>query len=179
MFDNDEARGLCKHFYVADLEDENWAPVERNFDTVLFADVIEHLRNTSIVSRSRDWLRPGGKIVASTGNIALWFMRLALLSGRFRYAPRGILDETHVHLYTEETFRELIESSGFKILHQSTTPIPVEKLSVETFPIKHMVQAGDWFQTLMARFWPGLFAYQFIIEAIPRDEIAQPIGVAR
>ena len=31
--------------------------------------------------------------------IALWFYRFSLLMGRFEYGPRGVLDETHVHLF--------------------------------------------------------------------------------
>ena len=87
----------------------DWAPEERDFDYVLFGDVLEHLRDTSILAAlPRSGSRPSGQVIASTGNVALWFMRLQLLSGRFRYAPRGILDETHVQLYTRDTFRELV-----------------------------------------------------------------------
>src|SRR5262249_41516174 len=76
------ARAACDRFYVADLDGGAWAPpkdeVERGFDYILYGDVLEHLRDTSILSRSKAWLAPHGRVIASTGNVALWFMRLSL-----------------------------------------------------------------------------------------------------
>src|SRR6185369_12001279 len=124
-----QAQANCSRFYVADLDGGSWAPEERNFDAIIFGDVLEHLRDTSILSRCREWLAPGGKVIASTGNIALWFMRLQLLAGRFQYAPKGILDETHVKLYTRDTFRQLVVQAGFDVTHEEYSVIPIEKLA--------------------------------------------------
>jgi 2-polyprenyl-3-methyl-5-hydroxy-6-metoxy-1,4-benzoquinol methylase len=161
------AQAACSRFYLADLEGSAWEPEERDFDYVLFGDVLEHLRDTSILERCRRWLAPGGKVIASTGNIALWFMRLQLLGGRFRYAPRGILDETHVRLYTRETFRELIRGAGFSITDEQYTVIPVEKLSEAVPSLQPAVTVVDSLQHLLARWRPELFAYQFVVEAEP------------
>ena len=55
-------RLACSRFYVADLDGDAWSPTERDFDRILFADVLEHLRSfSSILSRSRQWLKPGGQ----------------------------------------------------------------------------------------------------------------------
>jgi 2-polyprenyl-3-methyl-5-hydroxy-6-metoxy-1,4-benzoquinol methylase len=173
MHDDPAARTACKRFYVADLDgaapgQRPWAPDERDFDFVLFADVLEHLRDTSILDRSKDWLRPGGQIIASTGNIALWFMRLSHLAGRFQYSPRGILDETHVRLYTRETFRELVERAGFRIANEDWTVIPIEKLSEAAPVLEKALVVIDSAQYALARSRPELFAYQFVVRAEPR-----------
>jgi 2-polyprenyl-3-methyl-5-hydroxy-6-metoxy-1,4-benzoquinol methylase len=159
------AEAACQKFYVADLDGGTWAPDERGFDYVLFGDVLEHLRDTSILARCKEWLAPGGKVVASTGNIALWFMRLQLLGGRFRYAPKGILDETHVRLYTRETFRELIRGAGFTIAGEDWTVIPIEKLAEAIPTLQPAITVMDSLQYLLARWRPALFAYQFVVEA--------------
>jgi 2-polyprenyl-3-methyl-5-hydroxy-6-metoxy-1,4-benzoquinol methylase len=161
------AEAACRRFHVADLDGGAWEPPrdDRDFDYVLFGDVLEHLRDTSILARCRHWLSPGGKIVASTGNIALWFMRLQLLGGRFRYAPKGILDETHVHLYTRETFRELIRGAGFTITGEDWTVIPIEKLAEAVPSLQPAIAVMDSLQYLLARWRPALFAYQFVVEA--------------
>jgi hypothetical protein len=130
----------------------------------LYGDVLEHLRDTSILARSKAWLAPHGRVIASTGNVALWFMRLSLLSGRFRYAPRGILDQTHVRLYTRDTFRELLQRSGFRVAQEDVTVIPLEQL----FARAEQAQIGGWLEQAeysLARFWPELFAYQFVMQA--------------
>jgi SAM-dependent methyltransferase len=164
---SDGAKGACSRFYEADLETPGWAPEERDFDRILFADVLEHLRDVSILSRSKAWLRPNGKIIASTGNIALWFMRLALLSGRFQYGARGILDRTHVKLYTRATFRALIAEAGFRITKEDFTVIPIEKVAAAMPALAGPAVVLDSLQYTLARGRPELFAYQFVIEAEP------------
>jgi len=165
--DDADARAACARFEVADLDGGGWAPADRDFDCVLFADVLEHLRDTSILQRAKDWLKPGGKIVASTGNIALWFMRLALLTGRFQYSPRGILDETHVHLYTRESFRELVVNAGYRVSKEDWTVIPLEKMAGAAPALEKATAIVDSFQYSLARSRPELFAYQFVIQADP------------
>ncbi|HEY0705645.1 MAG TPA: bifunctional glycosyltransferase/class I SAM-dependent methyltransferase [Polyangia bacterium] len=164
---SDEATKNCDRFYVTDLESPDFAPEERGFDYVLFADVLEHLRDTSLLQRSRSWLAPGGRVVASTGNIALWFMRLSLLTGRFAYGPRGILDETHVKLYTRQSFRDLVVRSGFSVVDEDYTVIPLEKLTEHLPGVQKATTVADALQHQIARRWPELFAYQFILQAVP------------
>ena len=165
--DNEAARAACSRFYAADLDGGAWAPEERDFDFVVFADVLEHLRDTSILERAKQWLKPGGQVIASTGNIALWFMRLALLSGRFQYTPRGILDETHTKLYTHDTFRALIKQAGYDVTHEDYSVIPIEKLVQSVPSLEKAVVMFDSFQYTLARSRPELFAYQFVIQAQP------------
>jgi 2-polyprenyl-3-methyl-5-hydroxy-6-metoxy-1,4-benzoquinol methylase len=163
--DDPGAKQACARYYVADLDGGDWQPEERDFDYVLFADVLEHLRDTSILERCKKWLRPGGRIIASTGNIALWFMRLQLLTGRFTYSPRGILDETHVHLYTRDSFRDLIKTAGFEIEKEDWTVIPVEKIADMVPAFAQATSVIDAIQYQIARWKPELFAYQFVVQA--------------
>ena len=86
-----------------------------SFDVVLLGDVIEHLRDpVAALARLRPLLRPGGRLVLSTPNVANWAIRLSLLAGRWRYTDRGILDRTHTHLFTRATLRETIERAGYR-----------------------------------------------------------------
>ena len=158
------AEAACDRFYVADLDGGDWAPAERDFDYILFGDVLEHLRDSSLLGRCKAWLAPNGRVIASTGNVALWFMRLSLLTGRFRYAPRGILDETHVRLYTRQTFRQLMADSGFRVVDEDATVIPLEQLfaRAEQAGIGGLIEQAEY---SLARLWPELFAYQIILQA--------------
>jgi 2-polyprenyl-3-methyl-5-hydroxy-6-metoxy-1,4-benzoquinol methylase len=166
--DDRAARAACSRFYVADLDSPDWAPEERGFDYILFGDVLEHLRDPSILRRAQDWLAPHGRVIASTGNVALWYLRLQLLTGRFRYTPRGILDQTHVHLYTRETFRELLVQHGYHVVAEDHTVIPLEQLFDHLEPGAGLTRFTLWFEQAsyqLARTWPELFAYQFVVQA--------------
>jgi hypothetical protein len=96
--------------------------------------------------------------------VALWFMRLSLLAGRFRYAPRGILDQTHVHLYTRATFRRLLEDARLRIVDEDVAVIPLEQLfaRAEQARIGGLVEQAEY---SLARAWPSLFGYQIILQA--------------
>jgi 2-polyprenyl-3-methyl-5-hydroxy-6-metoxy-1,4-benzoquinol methylase len=157
-----DVEGL-KNFFVHDLEQRLIITENEKFDYIILADVLEHLKNSkNLLEDCKKYLKPNGKIIVSTGNVALWVMRLSLLFGNFNYARRGILDETHVHLYTFKSFRSLIENSDLEILDIKTTTIPFELL----FP-KH---SKSWFVKIisqiyffLANIWKSFFAYQFIL----------------
>ncbi len=86
------------------------------FDVIIFADVLEHLLNPSLVLKKiKPFLKPEGYIVASLPNIANWKTRFSLLFGRFNYDSYGILDRSHLKLYTFKTSQGLLINSGFKI----------------------------------------------------------------
>lgn len=152
-------------YYQRDLEEPLQLPEGRVFDYVIVSDVIEHVRNRTRLLRSvRRHLKPDGRLVISTPNIAIWFYRLSLLAGRFEYGPRGVLDETHVHLFTRATFRREVERSGFRILKERVTALPFEVVFESTGQSRLLRALSSAYHAL-ARLWPQMFAYQFVLEA--------------
>ena len=152
-------------YHQCDLERPLEIPFEREFDYVVCADVIEHIRNrTQLLRGARRYLKPEGRLIISTPNIALWFYRLSLFVGRFEYGPRGVLDETHVHLFTGASFRREVERAGFEIVGERVTALPFEVV-FESTGRSRLVRALAWTYHQMARLWPSLFAYQYVLEA--------------
>ena len=100
-----EAAGeVCAEVLVGDVETMEFPFPEGSFDVVLCGDLIEHLRAPErFLARVRPLLRDDGRLVLTTPNVANWTMRLGLLAGRWRYTERGILDRTHLHLFTRGT----------------------------------------------------------------------------
>jgi 2-polyprenyl-3-methyl-5-hydroxy-6-metoxy-1,4-benzoquinol methylase len=158
------ARELAE-YHQRDLEEALDIPCEREFDYVVCADVIEHVMNRGQLLRSaRRYLKRDGRLIISTPNIALWFYRLSLLIGRFEYGPRGVLDETHVHLFTGATFRREVERAGFEVVAQRVTALPFEVVFESTGRSRFVRGLASAYHAL-ARFWPSLFAYQYVLEA--------------
>ena len=167
---------LLETYHQRDLEEALVLPEGRVFDEVIVSDVIEHVKNRTQLLRSvRRHLKPDGRLVISTPNVALWFYRLSLLAGRFEYGPRGVLDETHVHLFTRATFRREIERSGFRILKDRVTALPFEVV-FESTGQSRMLRALSSAYHALARLWPEMFAYQFILEAEVAALHDQPAG---
>jgi len=88
---------------------------DRQFDCVVFNDVLEHLDDPwSALRRARRYLTPGGRLVASIPNVRHFSVLVPLLTqGRWTYRDTGILDRTHLRFFTRSTMIELFESTGW------------------------------------------------------------------
>jgi 2-polyprenyl-3-methyl-5-hydroxy-6-metoxy-1,4-benzoquinol methylase len=138
---------------------------KREFDIIILADVVEHVRGAKPLLESiQKFVKPDGTIIISVPNIAIWFYRLSLLLGRFNYGPKGTLDETHVHFYTKSTLQQLLDRSGLQVKKWSYTGLPFE-IVFESIGKSKILRFIDWLYYQLARVWPSLFAYQFVVEA--------------
>jgi SAM-dependent methyltransferase len=158
------ARRFCEAVHVGDVETMELPFEPGSFDAVLCGDLIEHLRDPqAFLARVRPLLRPGGRLVLSTPNVANWSVRLSLLFGRFRYTERGILDRNHTHFFTRQTLGECLEGAGYRIAEfDFTVPVPV--LST---PRVEAVAHG------IGRLRPSLFAFQFVVAAVPIEGLTE------
>ncbi len=167
LYESEEARKNCCEFFVCDIEKELGRIGPRQFDVAVLADILEHLRNPEeVLLQVRTMLKPRGRVVASTANIAHWSVRLGLLFGKFVYTERGILDKTHVRLFTRQTFRRLFREAGFRVLRTRGCPIPFE-LVFPRWP--RLADLLCQLNMLLVYVWPSLFAYQILIEAEPDE----------
>ena len=125
----------------------------RGYDTILFLDVLEHLRDPAAVLRAaREWLSPGGTVLCSLPNVAHSRVRLALARGRFDYADNGLMDRTHLRWFTRDSARELVAGAGYAVTWEDAAVPQHPRVRVP--------------QKLLR---PELFAYQLYYEGRPRD----------
>ncbi len=90
----------------------------RQFDAIVFNDVLEHLANPwEILKYSRTLLKPGGYIVASIPNIQCYqALRNLVWKGEWTYTDSGILDKTHLRFFTRKSIIRLFEEMNFEIV---------------------------------------------------------------
>ena len=150
-----EAEAFCERVLVGDVETMDLDLESGSFDVVLGGDVVEHLRDpAATLMRLRPLLRPGGRLILSTPNVANWAVRLSLLAGRWRYTDRGILDRSHTHLFTRTTLAETLVHAGYR----------VERIDF-TVPLPGDSDLLDGIGRAVGRLRPSLFAYQFVAVA--------------
>ncbi len=140
----------------------------RRYECVIALDVIEHLeRPEEGVRKIAAILKPGGVLYASTGNIAYFVMRMSLLLGQFNYGKRGILDLTHTRLFTTYSFKKLLVNAGFAIeeLHGFGPPIG------DMIGRSRSLRLADATSGKLARAWPRMFAFSFLVVARKTDEL--------
>jgi SAM-dependent methyltransferase len=159
------AKTYYDSFTVADIETFEF-PYWREFDYIVFADVLEHLRDPAAVLRTcLPALKESGKIIISVPNVANILIRLSLLAGKFDYMDRGILDRTHLRFFTLPSLKKLMGEASCGVLRVVPTPLPVQIV----LPITQNKFFAPFHEALNAltRLWKSLFAYQFVMIVTP------------
>ncbi len=96
--------------------DELTVPFEEKFDYIIFGDVLEHLRHPEeVVRMCRELLHENGHIIASIPNVMHISVMEELIEGRFRYSDTGLLDRTHIHLFTYYEIMSLFQEAGYEV----------------------------------------------------------------
>ncbi len=136
-------------------------------DLVVALDVIEHLtRPENSLREIKKAMAPGGVLIASTGNVAYIPLRMTLLLGMFNYGKKSILDLTHQRLFTVRSFCRTLEGEGFRVDRRRGFGPPIQDMIGNSF-FWRMI---DRTASILARIWPSMFSYQFIVEATRLDD---------
>ncbi len=162
------ARGL--EVLTGDLEgmDLSGALGEGSFDVVVYADVLEHLRDPLPVLRATHrLLRPGGFVVISLPNIAHGDVRLALLDGHFDYSATGILDNTHTKFFTRRSLSRFARDAGFAVAELRRTTKALFETELELDP-----ERFDAVLVNRVLADPEATTYQFVVKAVVDDAAA-------
>lgn len=168
------ARRECERVIVGDIEtlDLEAELGEERFRTIVFGDVLEHLRDPAqTLARIRPFLTDTGSVVASIPNISHGSVRLALLAGEFRYREQGLLDRTHLRFFTREGVQDLFEESGYVITTWRRRRLEISDAEIDipaSVPNEARAALIDD---------PEASTYQFVIRAVPSDAASQLKGL--
>jgi GT2 family glycosyltransferase/2-polyprenyl-3-methyl-5-hydroxy-6-metoxy-1,4-benzoquinol methylase/Flp pilus assembly protein TadD len=101
------------------------------FDTVILADVLEHLTDPwNVLKNLRSKISTKGEVVVSIPNVRHWSVIKHLLEGSWSYQEAGILDKTHLRFFTRTECINLLETSGYNtvrceaIIIKGDEPVP-------------------------------------------------------
>ncbi|MBI4884580.1 MAG: glycosyltransferase [Actinobacteria bacterium] len=164
--EGDGVAARMSRFIVSDLADGLPDEVGGDFDLVLAADIIEHLVDPSrILTDMAARVRPQGSIIVSVPNISHWYPRFRIATGRFDYDQRGVLDATHLRFFTRRRFLRVTEEAGLERVAHRHTGLPLDALGLgDSRLVTGTVGRVD---RLLVRWWPTMFAYQFVYEFSP------------
>lgn len=172
------ARVVQADLHQADLGDAR-------FDAIIFADVLEHVAwPGAVLRRYLQWLAPGGSVIVSLPNVALWSVRFAHLLGRWEYEPTGVLDYTHLRFFTTKTARRLLQQTELTPVSTVYNPglvrpfVPLAKkllargggeaapdALLNSKPYRLYLKTVYPLERALASLWPGMLAFQMIFEA--------------
>lgn len=119
------------------------------FDYIILGDVCEHLRApVESLLKLKSLLKPGGAFCLSIPNVAHASIKAALLLDRWDYADVGLMDRTHIHMFSWKGIaRELADAT-----------LAIERVRPTFFPVDFLL-----------RFNPFLFLSSAVRRSILRD----------
>jgi methionine biosynthesis protein MetW len=100
-----------------DLE-RAWDYAEKNFDIIYIGEVIEHIVDTDhLINEVHRRLKPGGKLIITTPNLASFAKRVLLFFGKNPYQEASFTFPEraagHLREYTADLLQQFIENKGF------------------------------------------------------------------
>ena len=114
--------GICD-----DIQNYRW--LERFgdivFDAILFADVLEHLRDPEdVLKKAAGLLKEDGSIFVSVPNVTHNDVVLKAIEERFDYTQTGLLDNTHIHFWGLKNIKTLGKAGGLTVRKLEGTYCP-------------------------------------------------------
>lgn len=155
------ARPFYRTIFASTVED---APLEKNsYRVVVCADVLEHVQFPNRVLDSLgETSTPDALFVVSVPNVAHGAVRLMLLFGFFPKMERGVLDKTHLHFWTLDTARQLLQNAGLEVLVSYPTGVPIDELWRGSPKVGRVLMR---LQHVALRIAPRFFAHQWVLVA--------------
>lgn len=115
---NKSSASIASKFFdvkISNIEEENLDYIEK-FDYIIFGDVLEHLHDPEqVLKKMRNHLKVNGKIISSIPNVMHISIVKGLLHGEWTYTDTGLLDRTHIHLFTAKEIWKMFQNAGYKL----------------------------------------------------------------
>jgi len=147
-----------------------------SIDTVILADVLEHLYDPwDALLRIRPLLSEDAQVLVSLPNARnLWLLN-ELASGRFPYAAEGLTDITHIRWFTRAEMEKMLRETGYRVVKSARTPTaglqdltrPAGSSTVETEKIVLKDVSDEEFEDLKA------LQIMFLARPLKEGEAAQ------
>lgn len=166
----------CERVIAADLNNIDWPALANDhdkYDTIVAADVLEHLYNPwKTLSSLKALLSPGGEVVISLPHIGHAALAACLMTGSFEYRDWGLLDRTHIRFFGVKDIDKLFSQAGLNITEVAfvKTPPELTEFAPVWATLDNHVQ-----RTLMS--YPHWDVYQVVIKAVPGDVSSTSLSV--
>ena len=116
-------------FCCRDLDEDGWKNYycQYRYDFILFADVLEHLKDPlTTLTMATELLEKDGQVIISIPNICHNDIIIQLFHDRFAYTDLGLLDRTHIHFWGLNDFAAFVDKAGLKIVRTQAVRIATQ-----------------------------------------------------
>jgi 2-polyprenyl-3-methyl-5-hydroxy-6-metoxy-1,4-benzoquinol methylase len=111
----ERARSVLTDVVCANVETIDPTLIADSYDVLILSEVLEHLIDPwGVMKALAPFVKPGGRVYASSPNISHHKVIRSLFAGRFDYEVEGVMDRTHVRWFTPASYRAMFEDAGFQ-----------------------------------------------------------------
>jgi 2-polyprenyl-3-methyl-5-hydroxy-6-metoxy-1,4-benzoquinol methylase len=163
---------FCQRTLQANLEDPAWhaSLAGEKFDVVMCADVLEHLRDPRpLLTLLPQFLNDTGCVLMSLPNATHLTVVASLITGRFPYQTKGLLDTTHLRFFGRDDIDALLRECG--LLWQQWQTVQVDPAQAELSHFWNQLEASEQ-EYLRSKCADGL-VYQHVVKAYPAHAAGQ------
>ncbi|RPI79250.1 MAG: class I SAM-dependent methyltransferase [Desulfobacteraceae bacterium] len=112
----EKARTRVDRVLCGDIETMDLSVHQGSCDYIIYADLIEHLRDPwAMVAKHKTLLKKSGRMIFCVPNVRNFFVITQLIRGFWNYTNRGILDNTHLRFFTLRNILRQFERLELKI----------------------------------------------------------------
>lgn len=176
---NEAEANIARQWYrktkVADLDSANLIELcdGRQYDCIVCADVLEHLKNPqTLLAQCKARLKSGGRLITSVPNAGYCGLIAELIQGEFRYRPEGLLDNTHLRFFTRKSLARFFDEQGWLAVSVQATR--------RNLPDSEFHVTFDSLPPAVARHLlalPDALTYQFVTVLTPGEQDFEQKGL--
>ncbi len=158
------AKQYAEDGYCGNLERLNFGELfsGRQYDYIIFADVLEHLMNPGdILAQVKPLLKDDGEVIISIPNICHNDVLSQLYLNCVRYTSIGLMDDTHIHFWGRENINSFARASGYDVL--LTDAVYVSPFSTEQNADPKQLPAV-WHKALSMRDYNDVYQYFLVLK---------------
>lgn len=142
---------------------------DNEYDYIIFADVLEHLRDPKkVLHATKKKLNATGVIWVSIPNISHNSVIIDLINDKFDYSSTGLMDDTHIKFFTRESFLKMINEIG---LCSSKEYSICNRVGENEIQAKYSDISKELFKLLISR--PMGNIYQYVYQLVPNERFVE------
>lgn len=154
-----------------DLEATDFDFQDHQFDCVICADILEHLREPRILlEKIRRWLEPDGSLILSIPNVRHHSVITSLLAGNWTYESAGLLDNDHVRFFTRREIEKLLFRTGFNVNQIQAVWGPGDQGLINSQAPKQVNISGLQISAKNESDANEYYTYQYLLSACPGEQ---------
>lgn len=162
-----EALAFGQDLVLGDIEQYEWVEKYKDikFDHIIFADVLEHLRNPlKVLQTAKQLLKEEGTILLSVPNLAHNSVLIDLMNNKFKYNAIGLLDDTHIHFFTKTSLDQMIRDAELYVKKEMATYAKVGTIEIQnTVEDVKEIKSSHWNNR------PYGTVYQYVYEVVKKE----------